>query len=427
MKKFKFLFFTLLLTSSALLTSCGDDDEPNAGRNPYPNEAVSTGTYYVYNNIAFNVAGRNATVIGFEANKYSMSELNVPANISFFDNSTKTYIQCTVIGIESQAFEACTDLVNVVIANGITNIGDGAFKNCYRIRQIGIPNSVTNIGDEAFFNCSGANSLTMGEQLKTIGAKAFKGCKNLKEVTIPNNVTTIGDDAFDECGLQSLTVGKSVSNIGPGSLPTTLVLYWNAKNCTSVNTPSRMIFPVICNELVLGNEVEVIQEYFMSNMQIEKLVIPISVKKKKKKAFSYCAQLEEITFGNSLKEIGENAFEYCRGFNELRFPNSLEVIGANAFTNNDPHLRKVVFGTGLRKIEDRAFYLNNALEVFVFKGNTPPEIGNAALSVERYASQTNYAYVPDASIEAYARAFGFSSASEASGWLKPLSSYNGDY
>lgn len=106
------------------------------------------------------------------------------------------------------------DIVNVIIENGVTNIGGYAFCDCVNLTSITIPDSVTNIGDLAFHSCSSLTSITISEGVTSIGRAAFADCKNLTSITIPDSVTSIGDSAFRFTSLTSVTIPESVKSIG---------------------------------------------------------------------------------------------------------------------------------------------------------------------------------------------------------------------
>ena len=83
------------------------------------------------------------------------------------------------------------------------------------IEKVIIADGVTTIGDWAFKGHRGLTDVTIGNSVKTIGDWAFFGCESLTEIKIPNSVKRIGDEAFGYCGnLTSLTIGKSVAYIG---------------------------------------------------------------------------------------------------------------------------------------------------------------------------------------------------------------------
>ncbi len=92
-----------------------------------------------------------------------------------------------------------TDIVKVIIEEGVTSIGYRAFSWCSGLTSVTIPNSVTSIGIEAFCGCSGLTSITIGNSVTSIGDQSFWGCSGLISITIPNSVTSIGNSAFYGC------------------------------------------------------------------------------------------------------------------------------------------------------------------------------------------------------------------------------------
>ena len=87
----------------------------------------------------------------------------------------------------------------VIIAQGVSSIGDHAFYGCTSLTSVTIPNSVTSIGSFAFFKCYNLTSITIPNSVTSIGNGAFYGCTSLTSVAIPDSVTSIGDYAFDDC------------------------------------------------------------------------------------------------------------------------------------------------------------------------------------------------------------------------------------
>jgi hypothetical protein len=80
-----------------------------------------------------------------------------------------------------------------------------------------MPGSVTYMGDAAFQSC-GLTSVTIGHSLTNIPDAAFAGCAKLTSVTIPNTVTSIGVEAFDGCSsLTNVTIPNSVTSLENGA------------------------------------------------------------------------------------------------------------------------------------------------------------------------------------------------------------------
>lgn len=78
--------------------------------------------------------------------------------------------------------EKGNEILDFVIPEGVTHIGDYAFCNCSFLSNVNMPNSITFIGYEAFSGCNGLASVTIGKAVKQIEAKAFQNCSNLTNV-----------------------------------------------------------------------------------------------------------------------------------------------------------------------------------------------------------------------------------------------------
>jgi uncharacterized protein YjdB len=62
---------------------------------------------------------------------------------------------------------------HIVIAEGVTSVGDYAFTSCTNLKSVSLADSVTSIGEYAFCGCSGLTELTLPETVQRIDAYAI--------------------------------------------------------------------------------------------------------------------------------------------------------------------------------------------------------------------------------------------------------------
>ena len=130
---------------------------------------------------------------------------------------------------------ARTDIKELVVEAGVTEIGDYAFYSCSDLAEAAIGEDVESIGDYAFYCCSSLTDITIGETAESIGERAFYKCTGLETLSIPADLTDLGDMAFygcsglaDEDGLvvvngylfycisdaESVVISADITNIG---------------------------------------------------------------------------------------------------------------------------------------------------------------------------------------------------------------------
>ena len=132
---------------------------------------------------------------------------------------------CTAIGRD--AFICGKNMIAVVYGDGIESWCAIEFENEYAnplafagelylegseapVTELVIPEGITEIGDYTFVGVSSVKSLVLPESLELIGTRAFFGAKNLESVTIGKNVREIGAYAFAACGkLASVTFANA--------------------------------------------------------------------------------------------------------------------------------------------------------------------------------------------------------------------------
>ena len=177
---------------------------------------------------------------------------------------------------EAPWYEYREQILNVVIGDGVTYIGDYAFIHCENMIQVQLPEGLTEVGNNAFQFCYSLVSLDLPSSLTHFGYEAFSYCTGLTEVEIPEGTTGIGGYTFGNCdSLTSVTLPESLKQITLGAF----------YECTSLET----------------------------------IVIPEGVYYLGIVLFSGCISLKEITLPSTLEGIDNNAFENCSSLTDVYY------------------------------------------------------------------------------------------------------------
>lgn len=324
------------------------------------------------------------------------------------------FIPNTVSSIGQEAFYGCSGLTNIVLPNSITTIGEKAFYSCNGLRSLTISNSVTSIKGGAFgeciklknlnFNADNCEDCETGYEVSVPVYPIFKNCpietlligNNVKRVpafllytssnvpltlTIGDSVEYIAQYAFSGKIIPTLTIPKSVLGIDNeafiGCRITELV--WNAIDCNAINGNSDYYnHTKNLQNVIIGDEVQVLPNYFVSMSQIQSVDIPESVTKIGSAAFEDCTGLTSVIIPNTVTEIGYYTFKGCSGLTSISILGSLTSMGAEVFSDCTG-LINIDFSNSLSTIGTRWFSGCTGLES-VFIPNSVKTIGQYAFS-----------------------------------------------
>ena len=250
-------------------------------------------------------------------------------------------------------------VTELVIPEGVTQIGSYAFSGCEFLTSVVIPDSVTSVGDSAFEGClnlpidnglryadtylitpvvESLSTYIIKEGTRFIGNGAFSGCTNLANITIPDSVISIGSGAFSGCtNLTSISIGTGVASIGRSA-------FYNCTNLANITIPDSVVS-------IGGN------------------------------AFYGCTNLTSISIGAGVASIGRSAFYRCANLNEVHIADIAswckishnEDSGSDAVSSNPLYLAKnlyyngnlvtnLVIPEGVTFIGDYCFYKYDKLE-----------------------------------------------------------------
>lgn len=104
--------------------------------------------------------------------------------------------------IDENAFENCQSLVGVYVADSVANAQSGTY-------DLGTPSHLRVIGKQAFTR-SAIRNVVISEGVDEIGIQAFYMCNNLKNISLPASLVTICESAFDWSGaITSVTIAQN--------------------------------------------------------------------------------------------------------------------------------------------------------------------------------------------------------------------------
>ena len=89
--------------------------------------------------------------------------------------------------IEDNVFVDCPTSYEgeVVVPDGITDIGDKALMFCNKVNAVELPDTIEGIGLCAFYGCKSLESIALPHSMVEIYEYAFEGCENLRHIRMP--------------------------------------------------------------------------------------------------------------------------------------------------------------------------------------------------------------------------------------------------
>jgi hypothetical protein len=254
------------------------------------------------------------------------------------------------------------DIVEIIIEDGVTTVGDKAFSACTNLETISIPATVSKV-NEADVNTSALENITYVVQNETkcgtratytitsdrldktnqklvisgtgatklvdwgdstdyitevevkdgitkIASGMFKGCTALTDVTLPSSIRAVNENAFESCtSLKSIDLPSGV-----------YIATESFKGCTALET------------IAIPNGATVEESAFEGCSGLTEVTMPNSLQTIKSKTFKDCTSLTTVNFGDNLTTIAEEAFMGCTALSDLTIPSSVTSIGDSSFS-----------------------------------------------------------------------------------------------
>lgn len=292
--------------------------------------------------------------------------------------------------IGASAFSQCTELIKVVLPEGIESIGDWGFYGCSSLMEINLPESITGIGRDCFgktgitevtitpnlksafdaYRGMNLEKVTIEEGVTTIPDGILQGVTTITEITIPDGVKHIGMSAFSECtGLSKVLLPEGLESIGNDG-------FNGCSSLMEINLPRSLknigeycFTKTGITQATITTNIESAENAY-NNSNVEKVTIENGVTAIPNGALAGVKKLTEITIPESVKRIGYRAFYGCSSLRIINLPGNLTRIGSDCFTNCTS-LEMIYWPEQLSDVDKSAFSNINEDVIVYVKANTP--------------------------------------------------------
>jgi hypothetical protein len=143
--------------------------------------------------------------IKYDEKEYEVNKIVEPTNlIAWSDNEVTT---------ENGAFQTCP-ITSVSLPSSITVIPAGAFNNCHDLKEVVMEEGLVQLGAACFAGCNSLVELKIPQTVEKFGSYTnygfksylFGHCSSLKKVNIPSKVTSFTAGCFKGSGLETFII-----------------------------------------------------------------------------------------------------------------------------------------------------------------------------------------------------------------------------
>ena len=253
----------------------------------------------------------------------------------------------------------------VVIPEGVTEIGEDAFENCGSITSVRLPASLVKIegigsswgyafgdckslkkyevaeGNTAYSAIGGllysadhtqlyacppqyTGAVDIAEGVESIGSSVFNQCAGVTEVRFPTTLTgDLSSYTFSSCK----ALARFVVAEGNTAYAAKDGILYDAKMEKIVMCPNQ-----ISGEITIPDTVTQIgSSVFNGRTGITAVKLPAALTTIGSSAFYGCTGLTKITIPDGVTKLDSRAFYGCTGLTELQLPDSVTTLGSNIF------------------------------------------------------------------------------------------------
>ena len=200
------------------------------------------------------------------------------------------------------------DLVEMIIPEGVTHIGERAFSKCKNLKKLVLPESLVYIGASAFSGCENLEEIILPKNIKKLNYRTFADCKRLKKIVIPDGIQELEWAVFSGCeNLEEIILPESITKID--------------------------------------------QQLFLNCRKLKNITLPQNLEALPDECFKGCNNLE-ISLNEKITQLGSKTFEDC--YKLSYFPENVTIFGEDCF-KNCRKLTQAILNTEVIELPDGMF------------------------------------------------------------------------
>ena len=263
----------------------------------YEYEMLDDGTYKAI----LTCSDTDVVVFPSDNQGVSVTEFGISKDAIVKTKIKKVVIPGTARTLWSISGDLSEGIEQLVIKDGVEEIGACAFSYCENLKEVLLPDSLLTIDVYAFEDCQSLQKINIPHKLYRLGREAFSGCESLFEIHLPASVRCIEDSVFSYCN-----------------------------NLTKITVDEENAFFQSVEGSLLSKDGKKFLRYAPGKKETN-FNIPDSVEEIGPYAFSECTNLRTIVIPDSVARIGEGAFWNCPDLEIGNIPSNAIVANENVF------------------------------------------------------------------------------------------------
>ena len=108
-----------------------------------------------------------------------------------------------LISAGDAVFQGCNKIKTITSLGALTKIPNRMFNNCKGLTNVVIPNGITDIGDYAFLNAE-MDTLTLPDSVTKLGYSTIYNIQRVTTIEIGSGLTDLGSNTFRDCSVSTI-------------------------------------------------------------------------------------------------------------------------------------------------------------------------------------------------------------------------------